>query len=207
MAKKATCGVVKKDPYQYFSTWLRNDKTAAAPRDDDMVGGCAIRFFSNWIDDPTRTNMVYSCCEASDVTALIDSISIKLVMSDKEIYRRIFDESLFTLYIGDMPIKSIPSSDLANPSTWETLPKNEDGVNSKIMLGKPIFVPPRQCFYVMMDMTGNLQKLLNYNVPGSHKQITVTLNTKRQRVLSEEEEKEFYKTQEGKKFKASLPNP
>jgi hypothetical protein len=193
VTKKATLGVAERLPYQYFSTWLRNDSIVESPKDNELVEGCSIRFFSNWLDDPTRTNMTWSCCESSDISFCIESINIKLVMSDKEIYRKIFDESVFTLYIGDMPIKSIPSIDLANPSTWETLPENEDGVNSKIVLGKPIAVPTRQHFYVTMDMTGNLQKILNYDITGSHKQITVTLNTTRTRILSDEEETELYK--------------
>lgn len=210
MTKTSTCRVAEKLPHQYFSTWLRNDKTVTVPHDGSLVECCGINFFSNWLDDPTRTNMTYSCSEPSDISFRIESINVKLIMSDKEIYRKLFDESTFDLYVGDMPIKSIPSSDLANPSTWDKLPENEEGVNSKIIMGKPVAVPPRQCFYVMMSMTGNLQKILNYPVPGSHRQITVTLNTIRTRVLSEEEEKEFYKNQAKKKAKntkATSPKP
>lgn len=177
-----TIGVMRKEPYEYFSSWILDE--------NHRISRARIDFFRDWIGDRRRTNMKYSG-HVGDNSLYVRSINIKIKMPHPEIYRRIFEESWFELTVGDKKYNSFSSTRLANPAYLESMPDGQKIVNAEIRIDHRIAVPSRQLFYVTMNMTERLQERLNTLSSNTQKEITVTLDVIQKELLSEKESEEI----------------
>jgi len=160
---------IKNENRSFFHAWIADSRRIDDPpnisKQVSLRKNKYIVLFTSDQEDETRTNMVLPGCFPNNATLLVNKFTICSRFTNMNLFANFLRGAHATLFIGDRPIAILPANIMADPESLRTLQAENgkpDGLEGKLILRKPIAIPPRQGFYFKIDFPHIVSEQLSH---------------------------------------------